>query len=109
MLGAVTFLSSSAISYAECPYRITHDELRLIAKAEKENLSTLITQYEPVDMKNIVKKGMSKAYTEPALVSEKPSQDEPHRLLCTYEFSGKVTKRTYQVSFTIPKRADESG
>ena len=94
---------SSINAFAECPQKITHDEARLIAKGDSN--SHLIAQYEPVDMKDIVKKGTSSAYTDPVLKVQR--EDIGNRWLCEYEYKGKVTNRAWDLKFSIPKHPTE--
>lgn len=94
----------SGMAYAECPGLISHDEARLIAQGEKN--SSLLSQYEPIDMKNIVKKGTSKAYTGPKLILQQDLGID-NRWKCIYEYQGKVTKNNWQFSFSIPKNLHE--
>ncbi|MBA4749471.1 MAG: hypothetical protein H2057_02505 [Alphaproteobacteria bacterium] len=96
----------SGVLKAECPPELSHDEARMIANGEK--YSELIRQFEPLgDMKNnVVKKGTSKLYTTPTLISQE-EDTVPLNWKCTYQYNGKATKRQWQFSISIPKLATE--
>ncbi|MCE2950770.1 MAG: hypothetical protein ACK5TR_06445 [Alphaproteobacteria bacterium] len=100
-----SLLISGALK-AECPQELSHDEARMIANGEK--YSELIRQFEPLgDMKsNVVKKGTSKLYTTPTLISQQ-EDTVPSKWKCTYQYNGKATKREWQFSISIPKLSIE--
>lgn len=84
---------------AECPPTITHDDARAIAYGEQNPFMSI---YEPVgDMKDmVVKKGLSKGYTDPHLVNTQEAVGD--RLVCTYAYEGKLTGRSYTFKINIP-------
>ncbi|MDP1723918.1 MAG: hypothetical protein Q8L85_04375 [Alphaproteobacteria bacterium] len=94
----ITCLSINNAS-AECPPTITHDDARAIANGENNPFMGI---YEPVgDMKEmVVKKGLSKGYTNPHLVNSAEAVGD--RLVCTYTYEGKLTGRSYTFKINIP-------
>jgi hypothetical protein len=101
-LGSFVVVSILCINNAnaECPLTISHDDARAIANGERNPFMSI---YEPVgDMKDmVVKKGLSKAYTEPRLISA--VRAPRHRLVCSYTYEGKLSKKPYTFSINIPE------
>ena len=95
----ITCLSINNVS-AECPPTITHDDARAIANGERNPFMNI---YEPVgDMKEmVVKKGLSKGYTNPTLINTDKAAGD--RLICAYAYEGKLSKKSYIFRINIPE------
>ncbi|MDP1975280.1 MAG: hypothetical protein Q8K37_04845 [Alphaproteobacteria bacterium] len=82
----------------DCPTKLTHDDLRAIANNQKKGMT-------PGDkgFSDPVQKGTSSAYTDPkfAGVSLHESNDGSVIKYCSYEYSGKLTKREFRFDFWL--------